>query len=57
MSLARSATLDEELETHSNLKCGKHPAREQGADDSSPDREVIEDDEEEIIYKPPFPTV
>ena len=56
--LARSAALDEELTTHSNLKGGKHPAREQGADDSGPDQESIEeDDEEEIVYKPPFPTV
>ena len=56
--LARSAALDEELATHSNLKGGKHPAREQGTDHSSPGYEVIEeDDEEEIVYKPPFPTV
>ena len=58
VSLARSATLDEELATHSNLKGGKHPAREQGTDHSSPGYEVIEeDDEEEIVYKPPFLTV
>ncbi|TMW83032.1 hypothetical protein EJD97_003217 [Solanum chilense] len=56
--LARSAALDEELATRSNLKGGKYLAREQGADDSGRDREVIEeDDEEEIVYKPPFPTV
>ena len=52
--LARSAALDEELATHS----GKYLARDQGADNSGPDCEVIEqDDEEEIVYKPPFPTV
>ena len=56
--LDRSASLDEELTTHSNLKGGKYLARDQGADNSGPDREVIEeDDEEEIIYKPPFPSV
>ncbi|XP_069146002.1 uncharacterized protein [Solanum lycopersicum] len=55
--LARSAALDKELATHSNLKGGKYLARDQGADNSGPDREVIEeDDEEEIIYKPPFPS-
>ena len=58
VSLARSATLDEELATHSKSKGRKHPAREQGTDNSSPGCEVIEeDDEEEIVYKPPFPTV
>ena len=56
--LDRSAALDEELATHSNSKSEKHPAREHGADDSGPDQESIEeDDEEEIVYKPPFPTV
>ena len=56
--LARSAALDEELATHSNLKGGKYLARDQGADNSGPDREVIEeDDEEEIVYKPPSLTV
>ena len=56
--LARSAALDEELTTHSNLKGGKYLARDQGADNSGPDREVIEEvDEEEIVYKPPFPAV
>ena len=56
--LTRSATLDEELATHSNLKGGKYPTREQGADDSGHDQESIEeDDEEEIVYKPPFPIV
>ena len=55
---ARSAALDEELETHSNSKGGKYLARDQGVDHSGPDHEVIEeDDEEEIVYKPPFPTV
>ena len=50
VSLAKSATLDEELATHSNLKGGKYPARKQGADDSGPDQESIEeDDEEEIV--------
>ncbi|XP_069153773.1 uncharacterized protein [Solanum lycopersicum] len=56
--LDRSAALDEELTTHSNLKGGKYLARDQEADNSGPGREVIEeDDEEEIVYKPPFPTV
>ncbi|TMW86639.1 hypothetical protein EJD97_021080 [Solanum chilense] len=56
--LARSAALDEKLATHSNLKGGKYIARDQGADNSGPDQESIEeDDEEEIVYKPPFPTV
>ena len=55
---ARSVAHDEELATHSNLKGGKYLARDQGADNSGPGREVIEeDDEEEIVYKPPFPTV
>ena len=55
---SRSAALDEELATHRNLKGGKYLARDQGADNSGPDREVTEeDDEEEIVYKPPFPTV
>ena len=56
--LARSVAFDEEQATHSNLKGGKYLARDQGADNSGPGREVIEeDDEEEIVYKPPFPTV
>ena len=56
--LDRSAALDEELVTHSNLKGGKYLARDQGADNSGPGHEMIEeDDEEEIVYKPPFPTV
>ena len=56
--LDRSAALDEELATHSNPKGRKYLARDQEADNSSPGREVIEeDDEEEIVYKPPFPTV
>ena len=56
--LARSATLDEELATRSNSKGGKYLARDQGKGNKGPDREVIEeDDEEEIVYKPPFPTV
>ena len=55
---ARSAALDEKLATHSNLKGGKYLARDQEADNSGPGREVIEeDDEEEIVYKPPFPNV
>ena len=55
---ARSAALDEELATHSNLKGGKYLARDQGANHSGPSCEVIEeDDEEEIVYKPPFSTV
>ena len=56
--LTISAALDEESATHSNLKGGKYPACERGSDDSGPDQESIEeDDEEEIVYKPPFPTV
>ena len=56
--LAKSASLDEELTTHSNLKGGKYLTRDQGADNSGPVNELIEeDDEEEIIYKPPFLTV
>ena len=56
--LARSAALDEELATHSNSKGGKYLAHDRGADNSGPDRDVTEeDDEEEIVYKPPFSTV
>ncbi|XP_069155857.1 uncharacterized protein [Solanum lycopersicum] len=56
--LNRSAALDEELATHSDPKGGKYLARDQGADNSGLGREVIEeDDEEEIVYKPPFPTL
>ena len=56
--LARSAALDEELATRSNSKGGKYLAHDQGAGNSGPDHEIIkEDDEEEIVYKPPFPTV
>ncbi|TMW80486.1 hypothetical protein EJD97_019306 [Solanum chilense] len=56
--LAKSASLDEKLTACSNLKDGKYLARDKGADNSGPDREVIEeDDEEEIVYKPPFSTV
>ncbi|TMW84642.1 hypothetical protein EJD97_024732 [Solanum chilense] len=56
--LARSASLDEELTTYSNSKCRKYLARGQEADNGGPDNELIEeDDEEEIVYKPPFPTV
>ena len=56
--LARSAVLDKELATRSNSKGGKYLARDQGAGNSGPGREVIEeDDEEEIVYKPPFPIV
>ena len=55
---ARSAALDEELAIHSNLKGRKYLAHDQGANHSGPGREVTEeDDEEEIVYKPPFPTV
>ena len=53
--LARSASLDEKLTTCSNSKGGKYLARGQKADNNSPDNKVIgEDDEEEIVYKPPF---
>ena len=56
--LARSGALDEELATHSNLKGRKYLAHDQGANHSGPGREVTEeDDEEEIVYKPPFSTV
>ncbi|TMW97213.1 hypothetical protein EJD97_005985 [Solanum chilense] len=56
--LARSVSLDEELTTHGNLKNGKYLARDHGANNSGPDNELIkEDDEEEIVYKPPFPIV
>ncbi|TMW81822.1 hypothetical protein EJD97_007724 [Solanum chilense] len=56
--LAKSAAFDEELATHSNLKGGKYLARDQGADNSGPDKEPIEEDEEEeIVYDPPFPIV
>ena len=56
--LDRSAALDEELATHSDPKGGKYLARDQGTGNSGPDHEVIEeDDEEEIVYKPPFLTV
>ena len=54
--LARSVAL--ELATHSNSKGGKYLARDQGVDNSGPDHEMIEEDEEEeIVYKPPYPTV
>ena len=56
--LARSAALNEKLATRSNSKGGKYLARDQRAGNSGPDQESIEeDDEEEIVYKPPFPTV
>ncbi|TMW83255.1 hypothetical protein EJD97_002348 [Solanum chilense] len=56
--LARSASLDEELTTRNNSKGGKYLARYQGADNGGHDHQVIEeDDEEEIVYKPPFSTV
>ena len=56
--LDRNAALDEELATHSDPKGGKYLARDRGADNSGPGREVTEeDDEEEIVYKPPFPTI
>ena len=56
--LARSAALDEELATRSNSKGGKYVACDQGTGNSGPGREVNEeDDEEEIVYKPPFSTV
>ena len=56
--LAKSASLDKELTTLSTLNGGKYLACEQGADNSGADNELIEEDnEEEIIYKPPFPIV
>ena len=58
MLLARSAALDEQLATRSDSKGGKYLARDQGTGNKGPGREVIEeDDEEEIVYKPPFSTV
>ncbi|TMW81424.1 hypothetical protein EJD97_009749 [Solanum chilense] len=56
--LAKSASLDKELTTRGNLKGRKYLAREQGADDNGHDNELNEeDDEDEIVYQPPFPTV
>ena len=56
--LAKSASLDKELTTRGNLKGRKYLACEQGADNNGPDNELIEeDDEEEIVYKPPFSIV
>ena len=53
--LAKRVSLDKELTTHSNLKSGKYLACEQGVDNNGSDNELIEeDDEEEIIYEPPF---
>ena len=58
MLLARSASVDEELMTRRNRKGRKYLVRDQEADNSGPDHEVIEeDDEEEIVYKPLLPTV
>ena len=53
--LAKSASLAKELTTRSNLKGGRYLACEQGVDNNGSDNELIEeDDEEEIIYEPPF---
>ncbi|TMW82023.1 hypothetical protein EJD97_007029 [Solanum chilense] len=53
--LARSVSLDDKLMTRSNSKGVKYLAHDQGADSRGPDHEAIEeDDEEEIVYKPPF---
>ena len=50
--------LDNKLTVHSNLMNGKYPICEQGAFNSGPDNAhpklTVEDDSEEIIYKPPF---
>ena len=54
--LAKSASLDKELMTRSNMKGGNYLACKQGADNNGPDNELTEeDDDEEIIYRPPFP--
>ena len=56
--LAKSASLDKELMTRSNMKGGNYLACKQGADNNGPDNELTEeDDEEETVYKPPFPIV
>ena len=59
--LAKSASVDKELTIRSNLKGGKYLACEQGTDNNGPDNGnpelTEEDDEEEIVYKPPFPAV
>ena len=53
--LAKNASRDKESTTRSNLKGGKYLACKQGDDNNVPDNELTgEDDEEEIIYKPPF---
>ena len=56
--LAKSASVDKELTIRSNLKGGKYIACEQGADNNGPEngnpKLTEEDDEEEIVYKPPF---
>ena len=58
MLLAKSALLNKELASHSNLKGGKYIACEQGEDKNGPKKThpelTEEDDEEEIVYKPPF---
>jgi len=52
----KSASLDKELTTHRYLKGGKYLACKQGVDNNGPDNELTEDDDdEEIIYRPPFP--
>ena len=54
--LAKSASHDKEVTNRSNLKGGKYLACKQGVDNNGPDNELTEeDDEEETIYKPPFP--
>ena len=53
---AKSASLDKELTTRRYPKGGTYLACKQGADNNGPDNELTEeDDDEEIIYRPPFP--
>ena len=56
--LDKSVLLDKELTTRSNLKGGKYLAYEHGANNNDPDNAhpelTEEDEEEEIIHKPPF---
>ena len=56
--LAKSVLLDKELTVQSNLTGGKYLTYEQGSANSGLDNahpEVTEeDDDEEMVYKPPF---
>ena len=55
---AKSMLLYKEMTVHNNLTGGKDPAYAQGAANSGPDNAhpeaTEEDDDEKIIYKPPF---